>query len=97
MPLGFFHRRMESQGLILLFDGLDETGTAARRSEIVELITAFAENLSAKSRVIVTSRPHDYRHRFNYPHYDLCEFDDTEIQSCIQGCGRSMNRTRQRP
>jgi predicted NACHT family NTPase len=88
LPAGFFHRQMKAGGLLLLFDGLDEAGSLARRNDIVDMIAEFSEGLSANSRVIVTSRLHDYRHRFegaSWRHYELCEFDDSEIQSFIQG------------
>ncbi|NWF83177.1 MAG: SUMF1/EgtB/PvdO family nonheme iron enzyme [Bryobacteraceae bacterium] len=88
LPHDFFVRQMERNGLVLLFDGLDEATSPARRDEIVELIEAFAGNLTPQSRVIITSRPHDYRRRFEaaaYRHYELCQFDDGEIQTFIQG------------
>jgi hypothetical protein len=61
LPVGFFQR----QEVALLFDGLDEAGTLARRNEIVKLIGAFAAQLPVTSRLVVTSRPHDYRERFD--------------------------------
>ena len=88
LPPDFFPRQMERGGLMLLFDGLDEAASPASRDRIVDLIEAFAENLSAESRVAITSRPHDYRRRFEaaaYRHYELCEFDDGEIQTFIHG------------
>jgi len=96
LPKGFFLRQMASLqkasgGLLVLFDGLDEAGSAERRNQIVDLIAEFAEGLSQNSRLVVTSRPHDYRHRFegvSYHHCELCEFDDDEIQSFIQGWRR---------
>jgi hypothetical protein len=88
LPQDFFPRQMERGALMLLFDGLDEAASPARRNQIVELIEAFVDNLTAESRVIITSRPHDYRRRFEaaaYRHYELCEFDDDEIQAFVQG------------
>jgi len=88
LPPDFFPRQMERGGLMVLFDGLDEAATPASRNRIVDLIEAFVDNLSAESRVAITSRPHDYRRRFEaaaYRHYELCEFDDGEIQTFIQG------------
>jgi len=88
LPVGFFVREMERGGLAVLLDGLDEAATPARRSQIVELIGEFAETLSADSRLILTSRPHDYRHRFDsetYRHYHLQPFDDDEVVRFIQG------------
>jgi formylglycine-generating enzyme required for sulfatase activity len=88
LPTGFFLRQMRAGGVALLFDGLDEASSPARRNEIVELIGALAGQLSAGSRLIVTSRPHDYRHRFegsSWAHLDLAEFDDDEIQKFIAG------------
>jgi hypothetical protein len=88
LPQGFFLRQMERGGLMLLFDGLDEAASPARRTRIVERIEAFVDNLTPESRVIVTSRPHDYRRRFEaaaYRHCELCEFEDEEIQTFVQG------------
>ncbi len=88
LPREFFKRQMAVGGLLVLFDGLDEAGTVARRNEMVDFIAEFAEGLSAESRVVITSRPHDYRYRFDersYAHVELSEFNDDEIQSFIQG------------
>jgi hypothetical protein len=88
LPPDFFPRQLERSALMFLFDGLDEAASPARRNRIVELIEAFVDNLPAECRVIITSRPHDYRRRFEaaaYRHYELCEFDDDEIQTFIQG------------
>jgi hypothetical protein len=88
LPQDFFPRQMERGALMLLFDGLDEAASPARRNRIVELIETFADHLTPESRAMVTSRPHDYRRRFEaaaYRHYELCEFDDGEIQTFVQG------------
>ena len=88
LPAGFFHDEMQASGLAVLFDGLDEAASPARRNHIVDLISEFTETLSKNSRVILSSRPHDYRHRFDsdtYRHYDLQPFDDGEIVRFIQG------------
>lgn len=77
LPQDFFPRQMQRGALMLLFDGLDEAASPARRNQIVGLIEAFVDNLTPESRVIITSRPHDYRRRFEaaaYRHYELCEF-----------------------
>ncbi|MCW5976609.1 MAG: SUMF1/EgtB/PvdO family nonheme iron enzyme [Bryobacteraceae bacterium] len=86
-PRGFFSRMMEKQGLLVLFDGLDEAGSLARRKEIVNQVSQFAGELSAASRVIVTSRPHDYQRQrlVDYAHFNIQEFDHEEIQTFIRG------------
>ncbi|MCP5116896.1 MAG: hypothetical protein GY953_39220, partial [bacterium] len=80
---------MKSHGLLVLFDGLDEAGSPARRKAIIDMVSGFTDDLLPNSRVIITSRPHDYaRERFpaqEYPHYDLCEFNDEEVQKFIRG------------
>jgi serine/threonine-protein kinase len=79
---------MAEAGLAVLFDGLDEAGSPARRDQIKDLIENFSGQLSADSRVLITSRPYDYTHRFAisaFAHYDLCEFDDAEIQTFLKG------------
>jgi len=88
LPAGFFQRQMQSGGLALLFDGLDEVSSLTRRNEIKSLIDAFASKLAESSRLVVTSRPDYYRDRFDegsWVHADLAEFDDTEIQAFIAG------------
>ena len=88
LPQDFFLRQMQRGPLMLLFDGLDEAPSPAHRNQMVELIEAFVDNLTPESRVMVTSRPHDYRRRFEaaaYRHFELCEFDNDEIQTFVQG------------
>ena len=88
LPPDFFPRQMERGPLMFLFDGLDEATSPARRNRIVELIEAFADNLPAGCRVAITSRPHDYRRRFEaaaYRHYESSEFADNEIRTFVQG------------
>ena len=88
LPAGFFQRELQTGGVALLFDGLDEAGTLARRNEIVKLLGAVGAQLPANSRLVVTSRPHDYRDRFDteaWRHFDLAEFNDAEIQTFIAG------------
>ncbi|MBI1786096.1 MAG: SUMF1/EgtB/PvdO family nonheme iron enzyme, partial [Acidobacteria bacterium] len=86
---GFLPWAKRQSGLLVLFDGLDEAGTPERRLEVVELISAFADTLSPRCRVLVTSRPHDYAGR-RFPedawrHVELCEFDDPEIRTFVGG------------
>jgi len=88
LPAGFFRRQMQAGGVALMLDGLDEASSLKRRNEMVDLIGALADQLSGNSRLIVTSRPHDYRQRFeaeSWAHLDLAEFDDEEIQTFIAG------------
>jgi len=88
LPPGFFLREMQAGGVALLFDGLDEASSLERRNEIVDLIRTLAGQLPPASRLIVTSRPHDYRRRFedaSWVHVDLAEFDNSEIQAFIAG------------
>ena len=88
LPKGFFKRQMQAGGIALLLDGLDEASSFARRNGMVDLIGALADQFSGNSRLIVTSRPHDYRHRLDeasWMHVDLAEFDDGEIQTFIAG------------
>jgi hypothetical protein len=80
LPPEFFRRAMESTGLLVLFDGLDEATSPERRNEVVECVSAFAGSLQAGSRVVITSRPYDYREvrsfeAAEYAHFDLCPFD----------------------
>lgn len=89
LPPGFFRKEMAKGGVLLLLDGLDEVASVERRIEMVQCVEAFVRGLPAGSRVILTSRPHDYGQvRFSdqeYAHFDLCEFDDGEIQAFIDG------------
>ncbi len=83
MPAGFFRRMDEKHGLFVFFDGLDE---AVRQQDAVSLVSGFADGLAPHSRVVVTSRPFEYRHPLDpsvYRHYRLSEFDDEEIKTFI--------------
>ena len=87
LPAGFFRRQMAAGGLLVLFDGLDEVPSESRRIQIVDRVSAFARDLSRESRAIITSRPHEYARvcfaADEYRHFDLCEFNDDEIQEFI--------------
>ncbi|MCP5116889.1 MAG: NACHT domain-containing protein, partial [bacterium] len=43
LPKGFFYQVMKSHGLLLLFDGLDEAGSPARRKDIINMVSGFSE------------------------------------------------------
>src|SRR5262249_22040260 len=77
LPMGFFRKEISGDGVLLLLDGLDEVPSEARRGELVDCVDHLVQPLSAKSRVLVSSRPHDYtRIGFStstYRHFDLCE------------------------
>jgi len=90
LPPGFFAREMQRGGLLILLDGLDEVVNETRRMEMVEFIESFFRGVT-QSRVIVTSRPHDYgRIRFTeqYRHFELQPFNDEQIQAFIGGWHR---------
>ncbi len=88
VPFGFLRRQMARGGLLFLFDGLDEASTAARRHTVMDAIRAFTDTLGDSSRVVITSRPHDYADKkfdsAEFTHYDLCEFDKDEIKTFVE-------------
>ncbi|MCB9383676.1 MAG: NACHT domain-containing protein [Bryobacterales bacterium] len=76
LPSGFLDLMERRHGLLVFLDGLDE---AADQEEAGKVIRAFADTLSTLSRVIVTSRPVEYREHLPsrvYRHYDLQLLDD---------------------
>jgi hypothetical protein len=87
LPPWFFEREADTGGLLLLLDGLDEAGSPGRRNELVDEIGRFADLLPDSCTVIVTTRPHDYAQRrfdpSSFAHFELCDFNDDEIQSLI--------------
>ncbi|MEZ5351212.1 MAG: hypothetical protein R2762_01120 [Bryobacteraceae bacterium] len=102
-PAGFLHREMNRRGLLVLFDGLDEAATPARRRTVMDAIHAFAGTLGDSSRVMISSRPHEYaEQKFDaaeYAHFDLCEFDKEEIRPSSgngRRCGSPTQRKRRR-
>ncbi|MBM3739235.1 MAG: NACHT domain-containing protein [Acidobacteria bacterium] len=83
LPDGFLKQQERQHGLLLLFDGLDEVFDVSRREAVMKAVDNL--DLSDRSRVVVSTRPHDYKDRQfdanRYRHYDLCLFTDEQIES----------------
>ncbi len=88
LPDGFFEREADTNGLLLLLDGLDEATDAQTRYNLTQEIDSYADSLPEWSAMIVTSRPFDYEKRRldaqTFAHFDLCEFDDPEIERFVR-------------
>lgn len=88
MPEDFFDYWLKRGRAILLIDGLDEISDEKKRHEVVQRLYFFIKNVSyAKNRVIITSRPAEYKRDFfkteEYPHYYIQPFDENKINSFI--------------
>jgi hypothetical protein len=96
LPHGFFRRAIESSGMALLVDGLDEVLEDSAREQLMKSVNGLAKELSVNCLAVITSRPFEYeRTPFDvedYPRHFLCEFNDDEIQKFIAGW-RSIRET----
>lgn len=62
----YVDQRLKQGGILLLFDGLDEVGQAARRHRVMEEILDLADRLqqsSSPNSFVVTTRSASYHHR----------------------------------
>jgi hypothetical protein len=93
LPEGFFQHWLAGRSLVLL-DGLDEVIDDATRSRLVDKLECALEE-KAHNAVILTSRPWGYRRASfrteSFPHFELAQFDDDQIESFIQKWYESRN------
>ncbi|MDZ8137842.1 MAG: HEAT repeat domain-containing protein [Nostoc sp. DedQUE04] len=87
LPKGFFEHWLEDGRALILLDGLDEIAKPSDRYEFVKIIHSFLGQYS-QNRAIITSRPAGYSREFfgtdEFPHYQLEQFDDSQIDLFIQ-------------
>ena len=92
-PPQFFCHFIERGQCALLFDGMDEVGTAAQRIEMRDLIENLARAHPA-NRFIVTSRPTGYEaaplDRREFYAFSILDFDDDAIRQFIENWYRAV-------
>jgi len=92
-PPQFFCHFIERGQCALLFDGMDEVGTAAQRIEMRDLIENLARAHPA-NRFIVTSRPKGYEaaplDRREFYTFSILDFDDDAIRQFIENWYRAV-------
>jgi energy-coupling factor transporter ATP-binding protein EcfA2 len=89
----FFRHFIEHGECILLFDGMDEVGTAAQRIEMRDLIESLSRAHSG-NRVVVSSRPTGYEaaplDQREFDTFSLLDFDDDDIKQFITNWYRAV-------
>jgi HEAT repeat protein len=92
-PPQFFCHFIERGECALLFDGMDEVGTAAQRIEMRDLIENLAR-AHPDNRFIVTSRPKGYEaaplDRREFYTFSILDFDDDAIRQFIENWYRAV-------
>jgi len=87
LPDRFFETFMAGGQLLVLFDGLDEVASDARRGTLVELIARFSADLPEGNRVAVTSRVAAYWRTplppQDFQHFELLDFEEKEIRAFL--------------
>lgn len=89
VPDGFFDYWLKQGKALILLDGLDEIADEKKRSEVVQRIYSFVKNEEyAQNRVIITSRPAEYKRDFfqtkEFPHYFILPFEESKINLFIE-------------
>lgn len=77
----FLQRLTLSHGALVVFDGLDECGSIARRERVRAAVDEFMQMYAFRCRFVLTARPYAW-HRRPDPKlgvYQLDEFDDEQI------------------
>jgi hypothetical protein len=75
-----------TQGVLVLFDGLDECGSAAQRERVLLALQEFMEHAGAKSRFLLTARPYAFPGG-QHPGqgvYLLADLNDGQIEQFIR-------------
>jgi hypothetical protein len=88
---GFIAANLDAGGLMLLFDGLDEVGSA-RRAEVGRMIVDFA-HAHERCRVVITCRTAVYRNELEglaLQTLHLAEFSDAQIRRFLRPWGPTM-------
>jgi formylglycine-generating enzyme required for sulfatase activity len=91
-------KRLLREGGLILLDGLDEVpATDHRRERLLEAITAFAAQLPATRRLIVTARPYAYAdpkwQLLKFETLILSSFSDEQIKRFIERWYQAMRGT----
>ncbi|MBW4614860.1 MAG: NACHT domain-containing protein [Desmonostoc vinosum HA7617-LM4] len=89
VPEGFFDYWLKQGKALILLDGLDEIADEEKRIKVVQHLYSFVKNEQyAQNRVIITSRPAEYKRDFfqtkEFPHYFIQPFDESKIDLFIE-------------
>jgi predicted NACHT family NTPase len=94
LPPGFFEKHLESGRALVMFDGLDEVVSQARRTEIRQMIGTFITGYNHRNTVIITSRIGSYNwaqfSTIEYRHFILEDFNEDESEVFIRRWYRSQ-------
>lgn len=76
---------------LVMFDGLEEAGTAERCTRMLERIGEFAERLGGERNVLVTSRPVEGLRPDPeaWRQFELCEFEGQEVGQLVVAWARA--------
>lgn len=79
-------RIASGHGALIVFDGLDECGTEAKRQRVIEGVQEFMKNAGEKCRFLLTARPYAWPGRPDPLQgvYALADFDDDQIECFIR-------------
>jgi formylglycine-generating enzyme required for sulfatase activity len=82
----FLQRLALSHGALVLFDGLDECGSAERRARVQAAVDEFIRTHAQRSRFLLTARPYAFPKGADPQQgvYRLDAFDDTQIVRFIE-------------
>ena len=88
----FVQRLAREHGALVLFDGLDECGDAARRERVMAAVHAFMRSESRLSRFVLTARPYAFAAGADERQgvFELADFDDEQIRQFITGWYRAL-------
>ncbi|RCJ26638.1 hypothetical protein A6S26_14690 [Nostoc sp. ATCC 43529] len=88
IPEGFFDYWLKQGKAVILLDGLDEIADQNKQREVARHLSYFVTNNKyVQNRVIITSRPAEYKRDFfetpKFPHYFILPFDESKINLFI--------------
>ncbi|WP_445632455.1 NACHT domain-containing protein [Nostoc sp. DSM 114161] len=88
IPEGFFDYWLKQGKTVILLDGLDEIADENKQREVARHLSYFVtNNRYIQNRVIITSRPAEYKRDFfetqKFPHYFILPFDEPKINLFI--------------
>lgn len=88
IPEGFFDYWLKQGKALILLDGLDEIADENKQREVARHLSYFVTNdRYVQNRVIITSRPAEYKRDFfetqKFPHYFILPFDESKINLFI--------------
>lgn len=85
--VGHLMRIARGHGVLVLFDGLDECGSEARRARVLPAVQEFMRTAGSSSRFILTARPYAFPAGPEPAKgvYALADLNDEQIEQFIRG------------